>query len=67
MPYIQTIQCELPACRVFFLLHSNMYLEAIVLVKVGDYGSNLFMEITYMDKSILSIAYNYIYSKKKSF
>lgn len=42
-----------------------MYLEAIVLVKVGDYCSNLFMEITYMDKSILSIAYNYIYSKKK--
>ena len=65
MLYTQTIQCELLVCRVFFLLHSNMYLEAIVSVKAEEYCSNLFMEIDHIDKSTLSIAYNYIYSKKK--
>lgn len=44
MPFIQAMQYELSVCGVFFLLHSNTYLEAIVSVKVGEYCSNLFME-----------------------
>lgn len=38
-----------------------MHLEAIISVKIGEYGSNLFMEINHIDKNTLSIAYNYIY------
>lgn len=60
MPYIQTIQRELSVGSACFLLHSNMHLEAIVSVKIGEYGSNLFMEISHIDKNTLSIAYNYI-------
>lgn len=50
-------------CRLFFLLHSNMYLEALALVKVKEYYVNMFIEINYTDKNTQSIAYN-IYSEK---